>query len=127
MRLRTILPAVMIAGALSFAGGASAYANVMWCVFDPPIQVVTPAGMNLTVNNMIYVPRSELHRAAHFPVSATAVSNGHGGTLITVHVQVASGVASAHVVSAVNRFDVSSAGGGEGGTVVTTTLDVPAA
>ncbi len=127
MRLRTILPAAMIAVALSFAGGAGVSANVMWCVFDPPIQVVTPGGENLTVNNMVYIPIYDRHLASHFAVSATAVSDGHGGTLISVHTQVAAGISSAHIVSAVNRYQVSSAGGGGGGTVVTTMLDVPSA
>jgi hypothetical protein len=128
MRLFRILPAAaVIAAALSFAGVAPASAMVLWCESDPPIQVITPAGANLTVNNMIYVPRQEVHFGTHFPASATAVSNGHGGTLITVHVQVAWGVSLAHVVSSENRFQVTSPGDGTGGTVVTTYLDVPQA
>ena len=126
MRLFRILPAAaVIAAALSFAGVAPASAMVLWCDSDPPIQVVTPAGANLTVNNMIYVPRYDVHLATHFPASATAVSDGHGGTLITVHIQVASGVSLAHVVSSAYRFQISSTGDGTGGMVVTTYLDVP--
>jgi hypothetical protein len=125
MKLTRILPAAVIATAFSFAGAAPASAMVLWCESDPPIQVVTPAGTNLTVNNMIYVPRYEMHLATHFPVSATAAADGHGGTLITVHVQVAWGVSLAHVVSSENRYQVASPGDGTGGTVVTTYLDVP--
>jgi len=126
MRLFRILPAAaVIAAALSFAGVAPASAMVLWCDSDPPIQVVTPAGANLTVNNMIYVPRYDVHLATHFPASATAVSDGHGGTLITVHIQVASGVSLAHVVSSAYRFQISSTGDGTGGMVVTTYLDAP--
>jgi len=125
MRLTRILPAAVIAAAFSFAGAAPASAMVLWCESDPPIQVETPAGAILTVNNMIYVPRYEMHLATHFPASATAVSNGHGGTLITVHVQVAWGVSLAHVVSSENRYQVAAPGYGTGGTVVTTYLDVP--
>jgi hypothetical protein len=126
MRLTRILPvAAVIAAAFSFAGVMPASAMVLWCESDPPIQVVTPAGTNLTVNNMIYVPRYDMHLTTHFPVSATTASDGHGGTLITVHVQVASGVSFAHVVSSENRYQVASPGDGTGGTVVTTYLDVP--
>src|SRR2546428_127426 len=92
MRLFRILPAAaVIAAALSFAGVAPASAMVLWCGSDPPLQVVTPAGTNVMVNNMIYVPRYDTHLATHFPASATTASNGHGGTLITVQVQVTLG------------------------------------
>ena len=126
MRLTRILPAAaVIAAAFSFAGVMPASAMVLWCESDPPIQVATPAGTILTVNNMIYVPIYDMHLASHFPVSATAASDGAGGTLITVHVQVAWGVSLAHVVSSENRFQVASPGEGTGGMVVTTYLDVP--
>ena len=127
MRLNRIVPAAIIAAALLIAGEATASANCEWCVYDPPIQVVTPGGHVLTVNNAIYLPPYERHLASHFTATATAVSNGRGGTHISVHVQIASGISSAHIVSSVNRFQVSSVGGGTGGTVVTTDLDVPAA
>ncbi len=126
MRLTRIVPAAMIAGALLIAGEATASANCEWCVYDPPVQLVTPGGQILVVNNTIYLPPYERHLARHFPATATVTSNGHGGTHITIHVQIASGISSAHVVSSVNRFQVSSVGGGTGGTVVTTDLDVPA-
>lgn len=102
-----------------------ASANVMWCVYDPPIQVVTPGGHNLTVNNAIYIPVNERHLASHFSASASAVSNGHGGTLITVNVYVPSAILTAHVVARENRYQVSSEGGGTGGEVVSLGLDVP--
>jgi len=127
MRLTRIVPAALIAAGLLVAGEATASANVVWCLYDPPIQVVTPGGQTLVVNNTIYLPPYERHLAKHFPATATVASDGHGGTHITIHVQIASGVSSAHVVSSVNRFQVSSGGGGTGGTVVTTDLDVPAA
>ncbi len=128
MRLTRILPAAAVmAAAFSFAGVTPASAMVLWCEGDPPIKVVTPAGTNLMVNNMIFVPRIGVHLDNHFPVSATTAPDGQGGTLITVHVQVAWGVPLAHVVSSENRFHVSSRGDGTGGTVVTTYLDVPEA
>jgi len=127
MRLTRIVPAALMAAALLVAGEATASANCEWCVYDPPIQVVTPGGHILTVNNAIYLPPYERHLAPHFPASASAVADGHGGTLITVHVTIASGVSTAHVVSSEFRFEISSPGSGTGGTVVTNHLDVPTA
>jgi hypothetical protein len=94
-------------------------------MYDPPIQVVTPGGHYLSVNNTIYLPPQDRHIADHFAATATATADGHGGTLIAVHIQVASGVSSAHVVSSVQRFQVSSGGAGAGGTVISLDLDVP--
>ncbi|TMB99891.1 MAG: hypothetical protein E6J40_03320 [Chloroflexi bacterium] len=125
MRLSRILPAVMIAAVLSLAGEVSASAHVVFCMYDPPVQVVTPGGHYLTVNNTIYLPPYERHVADHFAATATATADGHGGTLINVRVNVASGVSSAHVVASVQRFQVSTDGGGSGGTVVSLDLDVP--
>jgi len=125
MKLTRIVPAAVIAAAFSFAGAAPASAMVLWCESDPPIQVLTPGGTNLTVNNMIYVPIFDMHVARQFLASATTVADGHGGTLITVQVQIARGVSMAHIVSSENRFQVASPGDGTGGTVVTTYLDVP--
>jgi hypothetical protein len=126
MKLVRILPAAaVIAAALSFAGVAPASAMVLWCESDPPVQVITPGGTYLTVNNMIYVSRYEMHLHTHFPASATTASDGHGGTVITVRVQVAFEVSFAHVVSSENRYQVAARGDGTGGTVVTTYLDVP--
>ena len=127
MPLNRIVPAAMMAVAFLIAGEATASANCEWCVDDPPIQVVTPGGANLIVNNMIYVPRYDVHLASQFTVSATVAPDGHGGTLITVYVYIPSTATSAHVVSSENRFQVSSPANGTGGTVVTNYLDVPAA
>src|SRR5260370_17521030 len=78
MRLFRILPAAaVIAAALSFAGVAPASAMVLWCESDPPIQLVTPAGTNITVNNQIYGPRYDKHLSTHFPPSATPLPDGH--------------------------------------------------
>lgn len=127
MRLSRILPAAMIAAVLSMAGGTAASAHVVFCMYDPPIRVVTPGGANLTVNTTVYLPPQDRHIADHFAGTATAIADGHGGTLISVHIRVASGVSAAHVVSSVERFRVSSAGNGGGGTVVSLDLDVPSA
>ena len=126
MRLKRILPAAIIAAALSLAGEAPASANVMWCMSDPPLQVATPGGQALSVNIAIYMPPNQQHLARGFSDTATVASDGNGGTLVTVYVVVPSGVSSAYIVSSVNRYQVSASGTGQGGTVVTMYLDVPA-
>lgn len=112
-------------------GHGAALANAEWCVSDPPLQVVTPDGHNLMVNNMVYIPLSQTDQHGNFNTkgqtteTATVARNDHGGTLITVRVDVADGVQQARVVSSVNRFQVSSEGTGSAGSVIFLYLDVP--
>ena len=114
--------------ALAF-GQVAASANAEWCVSDPPIQVVTPGGHNLMVNNMVYL--SQVNQQGNFNTkgqtteTATVASNGHGGTLITVRVDIGQGVQQAKVVSSVNRYQVSQQGTGPAGGVIFLYLDVP--
>ena len=61
MRLTRILPAAAVmAAAFSFAGVMPASAMVLWCESDPPLQLVTPAGTNITFNNQIYRTQSAM-------------------------------------------------------------------
>jgi hypothetical protein len=126
MRRRAVLVGALAAGLLVAGGQGAASANVMWCLSDPPIQVVTPGGHNLSVNNMIYLSVIDRHLASGITDSASAVPDGKGGTLITVHVRIPQGMHGANVVSNNFRYrvtDTSSTPGG--GTVVTLLLDVP--
>jgi hypothetical protein len=107
------------------AGSATASANVAWCLSDPPIQLVTPGGHNIAVNNMIYLPPMYRHVTSEVTDTASAQPDGQGGTLVTVNVRIPSGVSQGHVVSSENRYQVSSEAGGAGGVVVTLYLDVP--
>ena len=127
MRLSRILPAAAIALALLLMREATASAHFVFCMSDPPVQVVTPGGANLTVNNTLYLPPYQMRLVPYFDTTASAIADGHGGTLVIVHVQVASGVSSVQVVSTVQHFQVSSTARGTGGTVVSLDLDVPAA
>ena len=112
-------------------GHGAALANAEWCVSDPPLQVVTPGGHNLMVNNMVYFAQSQSNQQGNFNTkgqtteTATVTSNGLGHTLITIRVDVADGVDQARVVSSVNRFQVSSQGTGSAGSVIFIYLDVP--
>lgn len=115
----------LASGLMLVAGQATASANVVWCLSDPPIVVVTPGGHNITVNNMVYLPPVHRHVSRQIMDDASAAPDGHGGTLVTVHVRIPAGVSQAHVVSSEYRYRVSTEGGGEGGEVVTLYLDVP--
>jgi hypothetical protein len=111
---------------LVLGGQGAASANVMWCMSDPPIPVVTPGGHNLTVNNMIYVSVVDRHLASLITDDASVAPDGKGGTLITVHIYIPSVVHGAAVVSSNFRYQVKdSSSTPAGGRMLTLVLDVP--
>ena len=120
MKARSVLVGALLGGAMLFAGGGGASANMSWCVFDPPIQVVTPGGHNLIVNNQVYLPPYAMHQKDLITDDAKAEPDGRGGTLITVYVHVP---ARSHVVSSENRYRVTSQQ--DGSSLITLYLDVP--
>jgi hypothetical protein len=96
-------------------------------MYDPPVQVVTPGGHHLTVNNMITMSSADRDIAKRVTDDATTAPDGVGGTLITVHVNIPQGAHGASVVSTNHRYEVSeTAGTSNGGVVLTLVLDVPA-
>lgn len=125
MNVRRVVLGGLVAGVLTVGGAASASANIAWCLSDPPAQVQTATGATLSVNTSVSVARPEVKylRAVHN--DATTSPDGAGGTLVTVHVYLPSGITSARIVSTVNRYDVFATAIGQGGTVVTLYLDVP--
>jgi hypothetical protein len=126
MSKRVVVLGALAAGLLVLGGQGAASANVMWCLSDPPIQVVTPGGHNLSVNNMIYLSPVDRHIASQITAGASTGADGKGGTLITVHVNIPSGAHGASVVSSNYRYRVTKSGATPGGSVLTLTLDVPA-
>ncbi|HMJ38562.1 MAG TPA: hypothetical protein VK606_03330 [Verrucomicrobiae bacterium] len=125
MRKRAVVVGALAASLLAAGGPGTASANLMWCVTDPPIQVVTPGGHYLMVNNMIYLSPVDRHKAKLISDDAGTAPNGNGGTRITVHVYIPAVVHGAYVVSSNNRYQVTDAAGANGGRIVTLTLDVP--
>ncbi len=126
MSKRVLVLGALATGLLVMGGQGVASANVMWCLSDPPIQVVSPGGHILSVNNMIYLSPIDRHIASQISAGASAAADGKGGTLITVHVYIPEAAHGADVVSANYRFQVADSGATRhGGTVLTMTLDVP--
>jgi hypothetical protein len=127
MNKRVFVVSALTAGLMVVGGQGVASANVMWCVSDPPIAVVTPGGHNLTVNNMIYLSPADRHIAKQITHDATVAPDGRGGTLITVHVYLPATSHGGHVVSNNFRYRVSDSNSAPGGgTILTLSLDVPA-
>lgn len=126
MRKRVVVVGVLSAGLLVLGGQGAASANVTWCMSDPPIQVVTPGGNNLSVNNMVYLSAADMHIASQITGSATTAPDGRGGTLITVHINIPKGAHGASVVSSNFRYEVKDSDGTpNGGITLTLKLDVP--
>lgn len=123
MKFRNVVLGGVVAGTVLLAGSGAASANVAWCISDPPIQVVTPGGHYLVVNNMVYLPPQALHLKNRITDDATATSNGRGGTLVTVHVHLPATAGRAHVITSENRFRLSAQQDGD--TTITLYLDVP--
>lgn len=126
MSRRVILVGALAAGMLVLGAQGAATANVMWCMSDPPITLVTPGGHNITVNNMIYISVVDRHLASLITDDASVAPDGRGGTLVTVHVHVPAAIHGAAVVSNNFRYRVQDIRNTpEGGYTLTLTLDVP--
>jgi hypothetical protein len=125
MRLRTLVVAGALVAGLMAAAPISASANILWCVGDPPVQIVTPGGHYLVVNNYLYVSPGYRHLASKVTADGYAIPDGALGTLVTVHVHVPPGLSHLFVVSAQQHYKVTTSGDGEGGAEITLTLDVP--
>ena len=127
MTKRGVAVGALAAGLLILGGQVAASANVVWCAFDPPIQVLTPGGQHLTVNNMITMSSVDKDLAKLVTEDAIAAPDGVGGTLITVNVHIPRGAHGAYVVSTNHRYVVTAtASTPGGGAVLTLELDVPA-
>ena len=125
MSKRSVLAGAFGAAALFVVAQGGAAANMVWCYTDPPVQVTTPGGHHLTVNNTVYLPPNAIRYGRYVTDTATAVPDGHGGTLIVVTVHIPESVDSAWVVSSEYRYSVSDSDTSEGGGSTTTFLDVP--
>src|SRR5690242_17530659 len=107
MKARSVVVGVVAAGGMVFAGAIGASANIAWCLEDPPVQVQTASGSNLTVNTAVSVPQYQAKYIKDVAIDAVTQPDGSGGTLITVHVTVPSSVSVANVTATVKKYKVS--------------------
>jgi hypothetical protein len=125
MKTRTLFVAGAMALGLVAAAPGTASANILWCVGDPPVQVVTPGGNYVEINNYLYTAPAYAHLASQITADGSAASDGAGGSLVTIYVHVPSSLSRLYVVSADLHYQVTTTGSGTGGTEITLTLDVP--
>lgn len=125
MRPRVVVFSLIVTAGLLATGEGVASANVVWCRSDPPIEVVTPRGHHVMINNTVYLPAGSQQAQSQIQDDASATPDGSGGTSITVHVLIPAGVSDGQVVSTNHRYKVSAQGSGAGGTVITLNLDLP--
>lgn len=125
MGKRALVVGALTACLMVAAGQIAAPANVTWCVSDPPVEVLTPGGHYITVNNMLYISVQDRHFARLITDDASATPDGAGGSLVTVHVYIPKQVHGALTVTSDNRYRVSASGLGSSDSVITLLLDIP--
>ena len=127
MKARSVVAGVLAAGAMVVGGAVVASANVIWCLEDPPVQVQTPTGTNLTVNVTVAVPQYQAKYINDVVVTTLTAPDGSGGTMITVQVTVPATISTANVGVTVKKYKVIDSATVPGGGTTTLHLDVPAA
>ncbi len=127
MKTRSVVAGVLAAGAMVVGGAVVASANMIWCLGDPPVQVQTPTGTNLTVNVTVAVPQYQAKYINDVVVTTLTAPDGAGGTLITVNVTVPATISTANVAITVKKYKVIDSATVPGGGTTTLHLDVPAA
>jgi len=127
MKTRSVVAGVVAAAAMVVGGAVVASANVIWCLEDPPVQVQTPTGTNLTVNVTVAVPQYQAKYINDVLVTTLTAPDGAGGTLITVNVTVPATISTANVGITVKKYKITDSATVPGGGTTTLHLDVPAA
>lgn len=127
MKTRSAVAGVVAAVAMVVGGATVGSANVIWCLQDPPVQVQTPTGTNLTVNVTVAVPQYQAKYINDVLVTTLTAPDGAGGTLITIDVSVPATISTAKVTVTVKKYKVIDTATVPGGATTTLHLDVPAA
>jgi hypothetical protein len=118
-RIRSWGLALGAVGAGLALGATPGLAWSSFCEDDPPVQVVTPAGHNVTVNNFLTYERQDRHLMRHATLYATASPAGPGHTLVVIHVLTpAGGHSGIHVDSTTDRFEATTFADGGWGTEI---------
>src|SRR5579872_4214572 len=79
MHRKTVVLGSAAAAAMLALSQVGASANMVWCISDPPLQVVTPAGHNVLINNMVYLPPYAMHLKSQVADGAVAVPMAKAG------------------------------------------------
>ena len=126
MRRLTIVGALSASAALGLAA-TPALAWNSWCDNEPPVQVVTPDGHHLTINNWISVPVQDRHLLANMVVYGEAERGEQPGTsIVTIHVLTPGGGSRyVHVTSSTDRFRAVTSADGDWDSEITLQLTVP--
>ena len=125
MKARRVVVGAVMAGAMAIGGASSASANLLWCMDDPPVQVQTATGTNLTVHVTVSVPQADAKYVSSVTTQATTTPDGLGGTMIAVQVTVPSRISAAKLVVGVSKYKNTTSATVAGGTSTTLYLDVP--
>lgn len=126
--MKRLLMGTALASAATVALAATpALAWNSWCDNEPPLQVVTPAGTHVTINNWISVPVQDRHLLKNMVVSGTTEPGAKPGTtLVHVHVLTPDGGSrNVHVTSSTSRFDQVSSADGDWNSEIVLDLTVP--
>jgi hypothetical protein len=127
MKARSVVVGVAAAGAMVFGSAMGASANISWCLEDPPVQVQTASGTNLTVNTAVSVPQFQAKYIGDVVIDAVTQPDGAGGTLITLYVSVPTSISVAKISATVKKYKISDYTTVAGGGSAVLHVDVPAA
>jgi hypothetical protein len=115
-RIRGFGLAIAAAVAGLALGATPGMAWSSFCEDDPPVQVVTPAGHNVTVNNFLIYQRQDRRLMRHATLYGTATPAGPGHTLVVIHVLTPTGgEGGIHVNSKTERFETTTFADGRWG------------
>lgn len=115
-RIRRWSLSLLVVGAALGVSASPAGAWSSFCEDDPPVQVVTPAGHNLTVNNWVYYSAQDRRLMRQSTFYGTTYPAGPGHTLVVVHmITPYGGAGSIQVTSRTERFGTQAATSGSWG------------
>ena len=105
MSSRGMVAATAAALVATLAGASPGLAYQSYCESDPPLQVVTPAGHRVTINNWMQIETSNRHLLKQVVVYGTTEPYGPGHTLVHIHIRTPhGGQGKVHVTSRTTRF-----------------------
>ena len=115
-RIRRWSLSLVVVGAAFGMSASPVGAWSSFCEDDPPVQVVTPSGHNLTVNNWVYYSAQDRRLMRQAMFYGTTYPAGPGHTLVVIHMITPSGGDGLiQVTSRTERFGTQTAASGSWG------------